>query len=144
MAWGDLMIPPVPVKWPWCINWTVSKHHKMEQNVNRVHNWGLWCPTQVSQAGISKCTPQYSVRCNYLSLPEIPAFGTNVLNSWCVQYTYVISNLVLFFLMLFYCFVVPLVSFHNIIWFFYRIGETAALLNRFTFLYFCSLVLWKG
>ena len=44
-------------------------------------NWGLWCQKQVSQAGISNCIPQYSVGCNYLSLPEIPLFGTKVHNS---------------------------------------------------------------
>ena len=31
--------------------------------------------------GISNCIPQYSVRCNYLSLPEIHASGIKVLNS---------------------------------------------------------------
>ena len=35
-----------------------------------VLNWGHWCQKQVSQAGIS----------NYLSLPRIPASGTNDLN----------------------------------------------------------------
>ena len=38
--------------------------------------WVLWCQKQVSQAGISNCIPQYSVGCNYLSMPEIPASGT--------------------------------------------------------------------
>ena len=41
--------------------------------------WVLCCPKQVSQTGISNCIPQYSVGCNYLSLPEIPASGTKVL-----------------------------------------------------------------
>ena len=40
---------------------------------------GLWCQNQSSQAGISNCIPQYSVGCNYLSLPEIPPSGANVL-----------------------------------------------------------------
>ena len=34
--------------------------------------WRLWCQKQVYQAGISNCTLQYYVVCNYLSLPEIP------------------------------------------------------------------------
>ena len=41
--------------------------------------WGLWHQKQVSQAGISNCIQQYSVGCNYLSLPEIPASGDRVL-----------------------------------------------------------------
>ena len=35
--------------------------------------WGLCCQMQVSQAGISNYIPQFTVGCNYLSLPEIPA-----------------------------------------------------------------------
>ena len=35
---------------------------------------------RVFQAGISNCTPQYSVGCNYLSTPEIPASSTKVHN----------------------------------------------------------------
>ena len=41
--------------------------------------WELWSQRQVPQAGISKCNPQYHVGCNYVSLPEIPASGTNVI-----------------------------------------------------------------
>ena len=37
--------------------------------------WGLWCKKQVSQAGISNYIPQFTVGCNYLSLPGIPASG---------------------------------------------------------------------
>ena len=44
-----------------------------------VYNWGFWHQKQVSHAGITNCIPQYSVRCNYLSLPEIPASATKVL-----------------------------------------------------------------
>ena len=40
--------------------------------------WGLWCQKHISPAGMSNCIPQYSVGCNYLSLPEIPASGTEV------------------------------------------------------------------
>ena len=40
---------------------------------------GLCCQKQVSQAGVINCIPQYSVRCNYLSLTEIPASGNKVL-----------------------------------------------------------------
>ena len=41
--------------------------------------WGLWCQKQVSQAGLSNYLPQFTVGCNYLSLPEIPASGAKVL-----------------------------------------------------------------
>ena len=40
--------------------------------------WGLRCQKQVSQAGISNYIPQFTVGCNYLSLPEIPASGNKV------------------------------------------------------------------
>ena len=40
-------------------------------------NWGQ---RQVFQARMSNCIPQYSVWCDYLSLPEIPTSGTIVLN----------------------------------------------------------------
>ena len=40
--------------------------------------WGLWCQKQVSQAGINSCIPQYSVGCNYLSMPEIPGGRLNI------------------------------------------------------------------
>ena len=43
--------------------------------------WGLWCQKQVFQVGISNYIPQFTVGCNYLSLPEIPASGTKVLIS---------------------------------------------------------------
>ena len=36
-------------------------------------------PKQVSQAGIRNYIPQFTVGCNYLSLPEVPASGSNVL-----------------------------------------------------------------
>ena len=39
---------------------------------------GLCCQKQVSQAGISNYIPQFTVGCNYLSLPEIPASGNKV------------------------------------------------------------------
>ena len=35
--------------------------------------WGISCQKQVSQAGISNYIPQFTVGCNYLCLPEIPA-----------------------------------------------------------------------
>ena len=38
---------------------------------------GFGFQKQVSQAGISNCIPQYSVGCNYFSLPEIPACVPN-------------------------------------------------------------------
>ena len=39
--------------------------------------WGLM--RQVSQVDINNYIPQFIVGCNYLSLPEMPASGTNVL-----------------------------------------------------------------
>ena len=39
----------------------------------------LWRQKQVSLSGISNCTSQLTVGCNYLSLPEIPAYGAKVL-----------------------------------------------------------------
>ena len=53
---------------------------KLFYKENKVNNSPHWCQKQVSQAGISNCIPQYSVGCNYLSLPKIPASGTKVLN----------------------------------------------------------------
>ena len=38
----------------------------------------------LSQAWKSNCIPQYSVGCNYLSIPEIPASGTKVLILKCI------------------------------------------------------------
>ena len=47
---------------------------------NDVHKiWGLCYQKQVSQAGISNYIPQFTVGCNYLSLPEMPASGNKVL-----------------------------------------------------------------
>ena len=37
----------------------------------RKHKWGDWCQKQASQARIRNCILQYSVRRNYLSVPEI-------------------------------------------------------------------------
>ena len=51
----------------------------LSSGITPVTLWVLCCPKQVSQTGISNCIPQYSVGCNYLSLPEIPASGTKVL-----------------------------------------------------------------
>ena len=39
----------------------------------------VWCQKQVFQAGISNYIPQFTAGCDYLSLPKIPASGTNVL-----------------------------------------------------------------
>ena len=41
--------------------------------------WGWLCQKQVSHAGISNYLPQFTVGCNYLSLPEIPASDIKVL-----------------------------------------------------------------
>ena len=51
--------------------------------------WGLCCRKQVSQAGISNYIPQFTVECNYLSLPEIPASGNklwDVITYSCLRY----------------------------------------------------------
>ena len=61
------------------------------------YNWGFWCRKQVSQAGISNYIPHQTVGCNYSSLPEIPASGTEVLNYGVWYLTYhdiwrIISN----------------------------------------------------
>ena len=37
--------------------------------------WGLWRHKQVSEAGISNYIPQFTVGCNYLSPPQIPALA---------------------------------------------------------------------
>ena len=39
-------------------------------------------PPCITRVGISNYIPQYSVGCNYLSLPEIPASGSKVLIRW--------------------------------------------------------------
>ena len=52
------------------------RHH---QESNTTNIWGHCCHKQVSQAGISNYIPQFTVGCNYLSLPEIPASGNKVL-----------------------------------------------------------------
>ena len=59
----------------------IGQHYNSTQlyNVNSTDVWGLCHQKQVSQAGISNCIPQYSVGCNYLLLPEIPASGDKVL-----------------------------------------------------------------
>ena len=42
------------------------------------HIWGLCHLKQVHQAGISNYIPQFTVGCNYLSLPGIPVSGDKV------------------------------------------------------------------
>ena len=63
--------------------WLVVSPHKrpIMQKVCPCHNiiCRLWCQKQVSQAGISNYIPQFTMGCNYLSLPEIPASGNKVL-----------------------------------------------------------------
>ena len=46
---------------------------------NNPEIWGLCCQKQVSQTGIINYIPQFTVGCNYLSLPEIPVSGNKVL-----------------------------------------------------------------
>ena len=59
----------------WCISAvthvSVSMLWKLE--------WQLWYQKLACQAGISNYIPQFTVGCNYLSLPEIFASGTKVL-----------------------------------------------------------------
>ena len=51
--------------------------------------WGLCCQTQVSQAGVSSFIPRFTVGCNYLSLPDIPAPDKKstyiIITFWSVQ-----------------------------------------------------------
>ena len=54
-------------------------------------DFGARSKYQVSQAGISNCIPQYSVGCNYLSLPEIPTSGAKVL-LYCTLYTITVDR----------------------------------------------------
>ena len=56
---------------------SISNQHQSKDlcYLSSVLIWGLWHQKQVSQARKSNCIPQYSVGCNYLSLPEIPASG---------------------------------------------------------------------
>ena len=42
------------------------------------HICRLCCQKQVSQAGIGNYIPQFTVGCNYVSLPEIPVSGNKV------------------------------------------------------------------
>ena len=42
-------------------------------------NWGLWRQEQVSQSRMNNYTPQYYVGYNSLSLSEMPASGTEVI-----------------------------------------------------------------
>ena len=50
------------------------------------HIWQLWRQKQVSRTGISNYIPQFTVGCNYLSLPEIPASGNKVKNCWMISW----------------------------------------------------------
>ena len=56
---------PMPLTW---LNWSVAIN---EGKID--HCQSCFCSHKVSQAGISNCIPQFSVGCNYLSLPEVPA-----------------------------------------------------------------------
>ena len=49
-----------------------EQHHR--------YNWGLSRQKQVSQSWINDCIPQNTVGCNYLLMPEIPAYDAKVLN----------------------------------------------------------------
>ena len=46
---------------------------------NWITIWGFWHQKQVSQAGISNYISQFTVGCNYLYPPQIPASGAKVL-----------------------------------------------------------------
>ena len=64
--------------------------------------WGLWSQKAVSQARISNCIPQYSVVCNYLSLPRILASGTKVLiyemcYSFVSKKSWLLKNIIFYF-----------------------------------------------
>ena len=48
---------------------------------NPSDDWGLWCQKQISQAGISNCTPQNRVWYHYLSLSKFSI----VSNIWLIE-----------------------------------------------------------
>ena len=61
------------------INQTLPSYHiKFYNSAHASSIWGLWCQKQLTLAMISNCIPHYSVGCNYLSLPNIPASGIKV------------------------------------------------------------------
>ena len=63
-------------------NYTSHIAHLCRQLLShRLHVWRLCCQKQVSQAGTSNYIPQFTMGCNYLSLPEVPASGNKVLIS---------------------------------------------------------------
>ena len=56
---------------------TIKVFWKNESNLKQNISW-FCCQKQVFQARITNHTPQFTVRCNYLSLPEIPDSGNKV------------------------------------------------------------------
>ena len=58
-----------------CIGWFVEQLLETWYQICQPH-MGLWYQKPVFQTGVNNCIPHYSVGCNYLSLPEIPASGT--------------------------------------------------------------------
>ena len=80
-------IAPLPVR----CTWLLSTHYVYDTTNTK---WGLCCQKQVSQAEICNYIPQFTVECNYLSLPEIPA--GNKVHKWSTTtpcgYSYIESN----------------------------------------------------
>ena len=57
----------------------------MALRLTKQYDWWLWCQKGISPAGTINCIPQYSVSCNYLSLPEIPASDAKVFKGYAVE-----------------------------------------------------------
>ena len=56
----------------------LDDQHIYHDTPGSLYKWGLCCQKQVSQTGISNYILQFTVGCNYLSLPKIPASGNKV------------------------------------------------------------------
>ena len=61
------------------INLLAHKTWHIRHASSQLYVWGAWCQKLASHAGINNCIPQYSVRCNYLSMSEIHGSGAKIL-----------------------------------------------------------------
>ena len=83
------------IQLPHC-QWSVNDSYQSTMDYDTINTkWGLCCQKQVSQTEISNYIPQFTVGCNYLSLPELPASGNKV-HKWSAttpcKYSYIVSN----------------------------------------------------
>ena len=67
------------IREPFSMSWCHHTKSEFQSHYLFMDIWGIWWQKQVSQAGISNRIPQNTVGCNYLSMPEVPAFDTKVL-----------------------------------------------------------------